>query len=249
MLTQENLASYLTTPFRFYPSVDSTNDIARDWLLNGAPDGAVVIADEQRKGRGRMGRVWHTPPGVALAISIILRPQTTTIAPLTMLGAVAIAELCESLGASDVAIKWPNDVQIQGRKVSGILPEAVWQDNQLTGVVLGMGINLTLDFDDTLRATAINLAEAVPSLPSRPQLIAQLLYRIHHWSASRASDELFQAWQRRLNTIAQRVQIADVQGVAESVTPDGELIVRDDAQRQHRIIAGELHYLTQTIED
>src|SRR5690606_4117303 len=131
---------------RFYERADSTNDLALAWLREGAPIGAVVIADEQLKGRGRKGRVWHTPPGVALAVSVVLRPPVDALHQVGMVGALAIADVCQQHVPDDVAIKWPNDVQVGGRKVSGILPETAWEADRLLGVVLGMGLNVRVDF-------------------------------------------------------------------------------------------------------
>src|SRR5688500_3029795 len=118
-LSEEILSQTLKREFRFFPSVDSTNDIAQAWIREGAKAGSVVLADEQLKGRGRRGRFWYTPPGVALAISYILKPSAEFATRSSMVGALAIYELCNSLGIQDIGIKWPNDVQIKGKKVSG----------------------------------------------------------------------------------------------------------------------------------
>jgi BirA family biotin operon repressor/biotin-[acetyl-CoA-carboxylase] ligase len=247
-LSQEKIAQHIKTPFRFYPSVDSTNDIARDWLLQGAEHGSVVIADEQKRGRGRLGRTWYTPPHVALAMSVILKPSPESLTRMALVGALAIAELCESVGAQEVGIKWPNDVQIAGRKVSGVLPEAVWQGDRLAGVVLGMGVNVNLDFDDTLHDIAINLSDAVAELPERTMLLAILLQRVHYWSLHVQSSDFLYAWQDRLTTLGRRVAIDDVHGIAKAVEPDGALLVQADDGTMHRIIAGEVRYITQRLE-
>ena len=142
-------ALLLPRPVKFFSRVGSTQNIAQTWLEKGATSGSVVICDEQLAGRGRQGRVWYTPPGVAIALSVILHPPIESLSQVTMLGALAIAELLENQGAPCVTIKWPNDVRLKGKKISGVLPEAIWEGNVLKGVVLGLGINVRNNFADT----------------------------------------------------------------------------------------------------
>jgi BirA family biotin operon repressor/biotin-[acetyl-CoA-carboxylase] ligase len=227
-------------PFQFFAVVDSTNDIAMRWLQDGAEAGSVVIADEQLKGRGRMGRTWHTPPGVALAMSVILKPPMEFANRVSMLGALAVAELCEGVGAKNVGIKYPNDVQINRRKVCGVLPEAAWENNRLVGIVLGMGVNVRVQFDEQLAQTATNLEIEARRDLNRVELIAYLLMRVESWSARIESFEFFSAWKNRLNTIGQRVTIGDVSGIAEDVDSSGALLVRTANNQMERIIAGDV---------
>ncbi len=241
-LSRERLETLLAPrPVRFYEQASSTNDLARDWLRAGASDGAVVIADEQISGRGRQGRTWHTPPGVALAVSVILHPTTDNLPRLSMLGALAIAEMAEQIGAAHVAIKWPNDVQVNGLKVSGVLPEAEWNGSRLAGAVLGMGVNVRVDFRNTeLENTAISLETAVGRRLDRAELIAMLLERVDDWYRRLSTPELFEAWQARLSTPGQMVTIGGVHGLAEGVDAQGALLVRSTAGKLERVTAGDL---------
>lgn len=231
---------------RFYESVDSTNDIALDWLREGALSGAVVIADEQRRGRGRMGRIWYTPPGVALAVSVVLKPPPNAVGQITMLGAVAVAQMCESLGIAGVGIKWPNDVQINGRKVCGILPEAAWDGDRLTGVVLGIGVNVRVDFqDDVLRQMATNIETEYGQSINRTDLLVKLLSQIDCWSASLGTADLLEAWRKRLVTlglvvVVREVQGDSVEGLAETVDEQGALCVRLADGTLKRFLAGDV---------
>lgn len=233
-------------PFRFYPQIDSTNDTALQWLREGAPAGAFVLADEQLKGRGRKGRYWHTPPGVALALSVILRPPPTALHQVTMLGALAIAETLQTLGAAEVGVKWANDVLLNGRKVSGVLSEAAWDHNsQLIGVVLGMGINVRVDFSGTdLADKAVSIEPALGIPINRVDVLAALLQRIDFWTAQLGSITLLKAWRGRLVTPGKRVSIAlengVIEGVAQGVDDKGALLVRGDDGLLHRIVAGDL---------
>jgi BirA family transcriptional regulator, biotin operon repressor / biotin---[acetyl-CoA-carboxylase] ligase len=233
-------------PFRFYPQIDSTNDTALQWLWESAPSGAVVIGDEQLKGRGRKGRYWHTPPGVALALSVILRPERTALHQVTMLGALAIAETLDRLGATDVGIKWANDVLLNRRKVSGVLSEAVWNEQGgLVGVVLGMGINVRVDFSGTdLMEKAISIEPALGRTVSRVDVLAILLARLDFWAGQLGTRHLYRAWRGRLVTPGKRVSIAlergTVEGIVQDVDDSGTLIVRGDDGKLHRVVAGDL---------
>lgn len=226
---------------RYYDSVDSTNDLALDWLRAGAAVGSAVIADEQVKGRGRLGRTWHTPPGVALAVSVVLRPDARHVSQVTMLGALAIYDMLEWVGLKDLGIKWPNDVQVSGRKICGVLPEAAWDGDKLLGVALGIGINVRADFSGTeLESSAISIEPALGRAVNRLDLLANLLEHVDFWYERLGTASLFQAWKSRLTTLGRSVVINDVRGLAESVDADGALLVRDSAGSIRRVLAGDV---------
>ena len=119
-LSQGLLERRLTRPFKYFDRVESSNDEALAWLAAGAPEGAAVIANEQTRGRGRKGRDWHTPPNVALALSLILKPDSALLPRLNMVAALSVYDLARETGCQVVGIKWPNDVQVNGLKVSGV---------------------------------------------------------------------------------------------------------------------------------
>ncbi len=241
-LTHNSLQLALQSrPFRYYEQIASTNDAAHEWLRAGASNGAVVIANEQLQGRGRKGRTWHTPPGVALAVSVILQPSAADLGRLSMLGAVAIADLAIAAGAQQVGIKWPNDVQINGLKLSGILPEAEWQRDQLLGAVLGMGVNVRVNFSGTeLADQAISLETVVGRRLNRTDLLALLLERVDYWFARLGSDELFRTWESRLNMLGQTVEVNGIQGIAAAVDDQGALLLRDAGDQLQRVVAGDI---------
>ncbi len=234
--------------FQFYPQIDSSNERALSWLSDGAPSGSLVIADEQTRGRGRMGRVWYAPPNTALMLSYMLHPIPDELTYVGMMGALAVCEAVETLGAKasglQAGIKWPNDVQIDGRKLCGVLPEAAWQGDDLRGVVLGMGLNVRIDFTGTLfENTAISLETAVGTV-DRVELLLRLLERLDDWALRLSSDDLFEAWQARLIMLGKQVSIANangrVEGIAETVDRQGALLVRDHAGTLQRVIAGDI---------
>lgn len=229
-------------PVRYYAQVGSTNDIALGWLREGADTGAVVIADEQVQGRGRLGRAWQAPPGTSVMLSVVLRPTPEGLAQLTMLGALVVCEMIESFDASaDVGLKWPNDVQIGGKKVCGVLPEAAWQSDKLQGAVLGMGVNVRVDFSgSSLADKATSMEPALGISLDRLAVLKALLAQVDHWSALLGSDALFDAWRARLRTLGTQVQVNDVRGTAESVDDSGALMVRQEDGSLTRVVAGDI---------
>lgn len=245
-LNQTQLEELLSPrPVKFYPQVESTQNIAMAWLADRTESGAVVIADEQTAGRGRYGRKWHTPPGVAIAISIILYPPVEALPQITMLGAVAIAELLRGLGVEDVRIKWPNDVRLSGKKVCGVLPEAVWDGDELRGVSLGLGINIRNDFSGTeFEDTATTIESALNRQVDRAGLIKILLDRIDYWMDHLGTDSLYNTWKSQLSIIGEQVNIGSdggiVSGIVEDVDSDGALLVRDSKGELQRVLAGDI---------
>lgn len=233
-------------PYLYFDTIGSTNSAARDWLTQGAPTGACVIADEQTSGRGRKGRVWQTPPGTALAVSVILRPPPAAIHQVVMLGALAVAETIDGLDSwHKVTVKWPNDVLLDGKKVSGILAEAVWNGAQLEGVVLGIGINVRVDFTGSpLESTAISIESVLDRRVDRTILLAVLLRRVDHWMRHLGTETLFLAWKARLGTLGNTVTVntadGDLTGLAETVESDGALRVRTPDDTLHRVVAGDI---------
>jgi BirA family biotin operon repressor/biotin-[acetyl-CoA-carboxylase] ligase len=242
MLSQSSLTNALgQRPFKFYPSIPSTQNEALDWLKAGASHGSVVIADEQTAGRGRMGRTWHTPAGVALALSYILKPTPIGAKHIFMAGGVAVAELLEGLGIPNISIKCANVVRIAGKKVAGVLPEAVWEGDKLQGVVLGIGVNIRVNFADTeLEHLATSIETVLNQPANRTDLITKLLARLDFWSSQLGSDELFQAWRSRLDTLGNMVTADNVTGTAIDVTHDGALVIQKSDGTTHTVIAGDI---------
>ena len=253
ILTETRLRKVLgQRPFRLYPQIGSTNDVAREWAAQGAPDGAVVVAEEQTAGRGRFARRWDASPGTALLLSVILRLQSTQrthMGRLPLVGALAVVEALTTLGAQRVAIKWPNDALLNGRKVAGILAETDWQGDTPGIGILGIGLNVRVDFSGSeLETRAISAEQALGVPIDRPLLLVTLLARIDFWMARLPDPALLDAWRTRLVTIGQRVtarlpgkgQSETMAGVAIGVDDFGALLVQADEGKLHRLVAGEV---------
>ena len=240
-LSHTLLEKVLRRPFKYYDQVDSTNDVASDWLEAGAPDGAVIIAGEQKRGRGRRGRSWHTPPEAALALSVILKPPAAFLTRLNMIAALSVYDLSRACGCRDLGIKWPNDIQVCGRKVCGVLVEAIWEGDHLVGAVVGIGVNVRIDFSESaLRDTAISLEDVVKRRLDRAQLTADLLGRIDYWYREIETDRVYRAWRARLSTLNQAVVVNKIAGVAINVNLDGALLIRDASGRVHMTESADL---------
>ena len=233
----------------------STNALAYRLAQEGAFHGEVVICERQTAGRGRRGRSWVSPPGLNLAFSAILRPELPPQrAPeLTLVAAVALAEALRGAGAPDAAIKWPNDVQVDGRKVAGILTELSAEADRVHFVVLGMGVNLNLseaDLPEELRDQATSLMLARGSRVPRALFTASLLAHLERWLELHA-DEGFapvrEAWKRLSSTVGQRVRVrlerSELVGVAEDIDEVGALLVRVEGGRLERVLAGDVEQL------
>lgn len=230
-------------------TVGSTNDLAAQLALSGAPDGTAVLADQQTAGRGRRGRTWSSPPGAGLYLSVVLRGRALSAAPgLMTLGAgVAAVDAVMAATGLPVMLKWPNDL-VSGdawRKLGGILCEAQGQD----AIVVGLGINVTPAAHPTdvmARATSIEgeLGRAV----DRAALVVECLAHLRAAAEAVRSNQaaaLLDRWRACAAAgwqgAAVRWQDGDreARGVARDVDVDGALLVERDGRRE-RVIAGEV---------
>ncbi|SFB17689.1 BirA family transcriptional regulator, biotin operon repressor / biotin-[acetyl-CoA-carboxylase] ligase [Cohnella sp. OV330] len=205
--------------------VTSTQDVLRELAEEGAPEGTLVIAERQDNGRGRMGRSWVSPPGRGVSMSLLLRPDVPLqLAPqLTLLAAVA---LCRSLGRETglpIGIKWPNDLLVDGRKISGILLESATEDERLRYVAVGLGIAVNLDADDypeELLARAVSLKMAAGRAFDRTALIAAVLLEFEQLYAvykERGFEPIRILWETYSVTLNRTVSLNAGHGFFEGV--------------------------------
>lgn len=217
-------------------TVDSTNVRARALATAGAPHGTLVTAGEQTAGHGRQGRAWVTPPGCALACSLVLRDPPALL-PLT--AGVAVAEVAERFDRERraAAIKWPNDVLLDGRKVAGILSEGRPQEGW---IVLGIGLNVAIK-PDALPSELREIATSLDRAPADVEpVLAALLAALARWLPA-PTDELLAAYRGRDALAGHEISWGDEQGVALGVEEDGRLRVRTLAGDEQLLDAGEVH--------
>jgi len=228
-------------PFRYFPTLGSTMTAAQDWLAE-TPDlqsGAVVLADEQTGGKGRLGRAWLTPPRSAIAMSVILRGADAA-RPLTIAGGLAVALALEAYAPT--SIKWANDVLMGGKKISGVLAESLWQGDQLHAAILGIGINLSVDFSQTaLAQKATSLHQHTTAPIEREAIIAAVL---HNLDACLGDANLLTAWRARLGMLGSAITLYAgarvIRGIAQDVDADGALLVALPDGRLERFLAGDV---------
>ena len=250
-LRRARAAARLGRTIHYVDSVDSTNTLAHQLASEGAAEGTTVIAETQTKGRGRLGRTWVSPPGRNLYLSIILRP-TIAVARAPQIGLVVGVAVAEAVGdwASPVTIKWPNDVLIDGRKVAGILTEMDVDGDRIRCVIVGVGVNLNStaeDFPPDLRDKAVSVCTAGGAPVDRAAFAEHLLTRLEE-RYDRFLNEGFAAirplWERLSALTGQRVQIDDgvrrYQGIVVGVADDGTLRLRDAAQGETHVVAGDV---------
>jgi BirA family transcriptional regulator, biotin operon repressor / biotin---[acetyl-CoA-carboxylase] ligase len=208
-----SLADLRLGDIRYYQSTGSTNDQAARWIEEGTHDMALVVADQQTAGRGRMGRAWHTPPEAALAFSLILFPEQDDPYVLprhTALGALAVGDALQGLYGLRPKIKWPNDVLLERRKVSGVLVEAQWSGGELAALILGVGINVapaSVLKDSQLRFPATCIEDVLGRKVDRVELLHSVLEKILEWHPRLSSQAFLKAWEERLAFRGEWVQV------------------------------------------
>lgn len=170
-----NQAKQIGKAIRYVDKTPSTQLLAHEWADDGAEHGSLVIADEQTGGKGRMGRMWHSPPGSGIWMSFVLNPHIPLIhaAHLTLLLSVAITRALKKSTGVEVGIKWPNDLLVAGRKVCGVLTEVRAEADQIHYCVAGIGINVhEYAMPQELRKIAISLSEVAKRPLHRAEIVA-----------------------------------------------------------------------------
>jgi BirA family transcriptional regulator, biotin operon repressor / biotin---[acetyl-CoA-carboxylase] ligase len=232
----------LGTPRLHLRSVDSTNVRAQQLAMAGAPHGTLVTAAAQTAGHGRQGRAWVTPAGRALACSLVLREPPRLLPMLTALAVADVAERFDAAGRQ-AAIKWPNDVLLDGRKVAGILAEGRPQEGW---VVLGIGVNVAVEqdaFPPELRELATALGAGPDAL--EPALTL-LLERLDHWLAADPTAAM-DTYRTRDALAGRAIAWSGGSGTALGIADDGRLRVQPDDDGDELLLdAGEVHLGTGT---
>jgi BirA family biotin operon repressor/biotin-[acetyl-CoA-carboxylase] ligase len=229
----------LGTPHLHLHEVDSTNVRAQQLATSGAPHGTLVTAAGQTAGHGRQGRAWVTPAGRALACSLVLREPPRLLPMVAALAVADVADRFDTAGRA-AAIKWPNDVLLDGRKVAGILAEGRPQEGW---VVLGIGVNVAVEedaFPPELREIATSLGCEPPQVEAA---LALLLERLAHWLAAPPAEAM-DVYRARDALAGREISWNGGRGTALGVADDGRLRVRpseDDASAEVLLDAGEVH--------
>jgi len=272
-MDQERLAEQLANlplgPIRYFDKIDSTNAEAGRWVQAGAPNLALVVGDAQTAGRGRHGRRWHTPPGAALAFSLVLRPEGLPVlvpqtvegeqtlvylARLAALAALAVADGLEAYSEGQAhglkaEIKWPNDVLVGGRKLAGVLAECHWEGESLVAVILGTGINVappSVPAEEALTFPATCVEAVLGKTADRWELLHTVVEALLSWRERLSAKDFIRAWESRLAYKGEFVRVNDpldqtiAEGVITGLAPEGALRLRTRSGDELTIHSGEV---------
>ncbi len=229
---------------------DSTNARAKDLAEEGAEEGTLIIAEAQTAGRGRKGRNWFSPAFENLYISLLLKPDISPAdAPkMTLLCAVATARTLMDLTSRNVAIKWPNDIFMNGKKIAGILTELSAEQDRINYMAVGLGFNVnTKDFPQEIAETATSVFLETGDILPRIGLLCRYLKHVEFYyalSRSRGFEPVLEEWRALSYLQGRRVRVSflkdRVEGVVEDIDDNGALIVRDDQGIRKHLFSGDV---------
>ena len=237
---------------RTYAELDSTNTALVEEARSGAPEGLVLVADHQTAGRGRLGRTWSAQPGTALLVSVLLRPPLPIdeVPVVLMAAGLAACDGVEAAAGFRPGLKWPNDLVVGDRKLAGLLTEATGGADP--GVVLGLGINVTAAAYPVDLAGEATSCEEVSSRPvDRGDLLVGFLTALesrYSTVLSAGRETTLAAYRSDSATLGRRVRVElttgpPLEGSANRLADDGQLVVVDDAGAEHLVSVGDVKHL------
>ncbi len=242
-------------PLRVLPLVDSTNLEAKRWALEGAPHGALVVAEKQQAGRGRMGRLFESPPG-GLYMSVVLRPENgqAGLSLLTAAAAVAACRAVAGLCGRQLCIKWVNDLFWEGKKCCGILTEGVagLESGGFEYLVCGIGINYTTPsaaFPAALQQQAVSIYPEGSAPVPRVRLAAEIHQNLMALFAALPRADFLDEYRKRNLVPGRRVQVMaspPYEALALGIDGEARLLVRRDDGEELALSAGEVSVLVET---
>lgn len=235
----------------FFEETDSTNVRASKLGRDGAPHGTLVIAQQQSAGRGRRGRSWDSPAENSICMTLLLRPELEPVkAPmLTLVMAAAVAAGLKEVTGADVAIKWPNDIVLNGKKICGILTEMSAEVGHINYVVIGVGINVNQEtFPSEIAETATSLKNEMKKAFSRTEIIASVMEKFEKYYKIFLEKEDLSGIQEFYNSIlinrGREVRILEpgneYNALAVGINETGELVVDTKEGERKHIFAGEV---------
>ncbi|RJR44945.1 MAG: biotin--[acetyl-CoA-carboxylase] ligase [Deltaproteobacteria bacterium] len=241
---------YLRGPIHHFDSLPSTNDLAKELGSKDAPEGSLVVAEHQTRGRGRLGREWDSPPGAGLYVSLLLRPllPPTEMPQITLATAVAVVRALSRTTGLAPGIKWPNDLLLDGKKLGGILTEMETESDRIRHLVVGLGLNINnREFPEPLDLTATSLALSTGSSCSRREILQAWLEEIealYDLFLHQGFEVILDEWRSHNVTLGQLVTVRQgprvISGLALDVAGDGALLLRQGTGEVIRVTSGEI---------
>jgi len=233
----------------YYHRLATTMETAKELARKGTAEGTVIIADTQTAGKGRLGRAWLSPEG-SLAMSLILKPSLDNLPQLVMIASLAVVRTIKKVAGLETQIKWPNDILIKGKKVCGILIENEVKGDRVNFAIIGIGINVNfnpLAFPE-ISDIATSLAHELGAEVSKIELIGALLSELEQlYLEAQAGAPIYREWQENMGMLGRWIQVktgeAVEQGKAETVTQNGNLILRRADGSLAEIVAGDVTVL------
>lgn len=251
---KKSLSKLPLDEIRYFDSISSTNDEALAWAASDAKDLSLVVADEQTAGRGRLDRKWFTPPGTALAFSLILHPTADEKPHLSRMVGLAALSVADPLLARGLSprIKWPNDILLNERKVAGVLIESVWSGDKVDCVVIGIGINIlkgSVPGAESLRFPATSLEDELGSPVERAEVLHDVLSALISLRPLLGTDEFMARWEKLLAYRGRQVQVemegeGTVVGSVSGLDRDGSLQLRDENGKSITVQFGDVRLRT-----
>jgi len=232
----------------YFDIVSSTMDIALQLGMKGAPEGTLVLAEAQTKGRGRLNRTWSSPKYKGIYLSLILRPKIlpNQASLLTLVSAVSIVEAIKEIVDLDPKIKWPNDILVNNKKLGGILTELNAELDSIRFVIVGIGLNVNND-KKTLLEGSTSLKEQKKENINRIELLQEILRKIeanYLTFQEKESQTIVEKWRQFSITLGKRVRVAcqkeRLEGEAIDIDLDGGLLVRKDSGLIEKVMAGDV---------
>jgi BirA family biotin operon repressor/biotin-[acetyl-CoA-carboxylase] ligase len=241
--------------FIFQDEVSSTNRLAMGLAGEGAPSGTVVVAEQQSEGRGRMGRLWYSPRGANLYLSIVLRPKMppNRVPELALVTAISLRESLQlQFPSVPFRIKWPNDIWVEHGKLSGILCEMAAELDRVKHVVVGIGINVNTKADDIppeLAGKATSIRMLTDTTASRPHLLAHFLNRFEQdynvWQAAPDLAMYMDLWHEHCILAGRKIVIQQfdrtIEGIGRGIDRRGRLLVEQSDGNLLHVTSGDAH--------
>jgi len=237
----------------YYRTVDSTNLTARQLAEEGAPCFTTIIAEEQKKGRGRLGRTWFSPPYGGLWFSVLLRPlrlKPDQAPPITLATAAVLAEYFSRIYTLPVTVKWPNDLLLNSKKFGGILTELKSSSHHLEYLIVGIGLNINQrqnDFPPEISRQATSPAIESGRVFDRTKMFLSLreeLIYAYHQFFERGCRSFYHLWLKHNSTLGQTLTVKKgndtISGLAVDLTSEGALTIKDNRGQTHTINCGEV---------
>lgn len=250
LLTAKTFGNYI----KYFESCESTQLIAHEEAQNGAPNGTVIISEEQTSGKGRMSRPWSSTARKGIWMSVIARPALTPQqAPqMTLVAAVAVTRAIQAVTGIEPSIKWPNDIFIKRKKVTGILTELQADPDRVKAVILGIGINVnqtTNDFPDELKTIATSLKMVLGRTINRAELIAKTLEYLEQYTelyVTHGFGPIKLLWEGYSNTAGKRIRAVmfneTIEGTALGISDEGVLELRLDDGTIRGIFSADIEF-------